>query len=142
MAVPHNLRVHADIAGCNDGWGICDRCGFLRMLTSDLPFQFDQRGNSVQNLGIRVCVDRCLDEIATILAPVIIVGPEGTGNPNPRPTKYAQNNAQGPSPQLPFTPGNPMAPVIVPEQPQKPNGEWTVQGQAAIQSYDFGYPGI
>jgi hypothetical protein len=139
MAVPHNKYVHADLVHPSQ-WGACDRCGRLRFLY-DLPLQYDQRGNSIQNIGLRVCRDFCYDEPATILAPVIIVGPEGVGDPNPRPTHYQQQNAAPSGPQLPFTPGNPMAPVIVPEQPQKPDGGWEIQGLAE-QVYQFGFPGI
>jgi hypothetical protein len=141
MGVPHNLRVHADLVHPRQ-YGICDRCSFLYFL-DDLPFQYDQRGNSVTNTGLRVC-ERCYDLPATILKPVVIIGPEGVGQKNPRPTKYAQNNAAGPSPQLPFTPGNPMAPVVQPQPGGSniaPPNEWTVQGLAE-QVYRSGYPGI
>lgn len=137
MGYPHNLRVHASLTFPRQ-WGICDRCSFLYFL-DELPLQYDQRGNSVQNIGLRVC-ERCYDSVATVLAPVIITGPEGVGEPNPRPTKYQQNNA-GTGPQLPFTPGNPMAPVLVPEQPQAADGDWEIQG-IAPQDYIYGFPGV
>lgn len=135
MAYAHSLRVHADLDHPSQ-WGICDRCGFLRFLSPDLPFQWDQRGNSVQNLHLRVCVDRCLDEVATILRPIIIVGPEGVGQPDPRPTHYAQQNA-GTGPQLPFAPNNPDLPVV-----ETAEGGTIVSPGGYKQTYVKGYPGI
>lgn len=40
--------------------GVCDRCGIWYTLT-DLVWQFDWRGTSLQNLWIRVCKRTCLD---------------------------------------------------------------------------------
>lgn len=40
--------------------GVCDRCGIWYTLT-DLVWQYDWRGTSLQNLWIRVCKQTCLD---------------------------------------------------------------------------------
>ena len=45
------------------------------------------------NIGIRVCSRTCYDEVATILQPIVIIGPEGTLQ-NPRPAYWTQE-AQG-----------------------------------------------
>jgi hypothetical protein len=43
-----------------DAFAICDRCG-QRYNKSDLVWQHDWRGNSLQNLRILVCKRKCLD---------------------------------------------------------------------------------
>lgn len=137
MSVPHDLHAPVDMHNPEQP-GICDRCGAKWPLRA-LNFQFDIRGNSLQNLRIRVCPP-CYDAPAEILRPIIIRGPEGVGLPDPRPYHYQQQNAAPSGPQLPFAPGNPMLPVTVPEKPQKPSGEWDIQGLAE-QVYFYGYPG-
>lgn len=88
---PHSLRVTIPTDTTVD-WGVCDRCYFLYNL-NDLVWQWDQRGAALQNLRIRVC-PRCLDDPATTLAPIVIVGPEGVVR-DPRPPQYAANSAGG-----------------------------------------------
>lgn len=88
---PHNLRAPTDVAK-PEVVGICDRCGFLYPL-SRLLWQFDQRGPQLANLHIRVCYDRCLDQPATFLKPIII-GPDPIPPKDPRPYNYAAD-AQG-----------------------------------------------
>lgn len=78
--------------------GICDRCGEKRYLR-DLVWQWDQRGQSLQNLRLRVCYDRCLDSPATVLRPIVIEGPEGVVR-DPRPPQYAADAASS-GPQVP-----------------------------------------
>jgi hypothetical protein len=131
MSYPHNLRVYADLEHPSQ-WGIDDRTGFLEFL-SNLPFQWDQRGNSVQNLRLRIAPEY-QDKVATILKPVIIVGPEGVGLPDPRPTNYAAKMAST-GPELPFAPSNPMLPVVEPIEGAPITGE-------APQFYQKGGPGI
>ncbi len=91
MAWPHTLRATIPLNTTVD-WGLCDRCYFLYDLEM-LQFQFDQRGSSVQSLGIRVC-PRCYDSVATTLAPIRILGPESVVR-DPRPPQYAANAAGG-----------------------------------------------
>lgn len=110
---PHNLHVTTPFQSTVD-WGVCDRCGFLYDL-SQLPFQYDQRGATVANLGLRVCSRTCYDEVATTLAPIVIVGPEGTVK-NPRPTAYQEQNEGGTTP--PNLNGFPFAsPNDIPDGP-------------------------
>lgn len=91
---PHDLHCPTNINEPQD-IGVCDRC-YRKFYLSELVWQWDQRGNSVQNLRIRVCRDD-LDEVATTLAPIVIVGPEGVVR-DPRPYFYAQNNLGGTTP--------------------------------------------
>lgn len=90
-------------------WGLCDRSYFLRDL-SDLNYQFDVRGTSLQNLQIRVRPED-YDQPAWFLQPIIIEGPEGTVR-NPRPNSYAQESASPSGPQLPTSPNFPLADAL------------------------------
>lgn len=72
--------------------GVCDRC-YRKFYLKDLVWQFDYRGNSLQNLRIRVC-PQDLDTPAEQLRPIIIRGPEGVVR-DPRPPQYEQNAAGG-----------------------------------------------
>jgi hypothetical protein len=68
-------------------WGICDRCGF-RYFHHDLNWQYDWRGNQLQNL--RILVDhRCTDVPQPQLRPIII-GPDPYPVEDPRPGWAAQ----------------------------------------------------
>lgn len=71
--------------------GICDRCG-ARWLLRRLPFQFDWVGNSLQNLGLRVC-RRCYDVPNEQNRPSI-VGPDPVPLVSPRPYFY-ESQMQG-----------------------------------------------
>jgi hypothetical protein len=133
MAYPHDLRAPADLRASKQP-GCCDRCGFKYYL-DDMPFQVDQRGNSVQNIGLRCC-PRCYDDVATILAPVIIIGPEGVGSPNPRPYHYQQEMSST-GPELPFSPNNPDLPVV-----ETAEGGTIVSPGGYKQTYVKGYLGI
>ena len=64
---------------------ICDRCGFRYCLT-DLKFQFDWRGTSMQNLRILVC-ERCYDKPQEQLR-TIIYPPDPPPVPNARPQDF------------------------------------------------------
>jgi hypothetical protein len=64
------------------------------------------RGNSLQNIRIRVC-PRDIDTPNEQLRPLIIVGPEGVVR-DPRPYDYQANAQGGPyGPVLPSGPGTP-----------------------------------
>lgn len=91
MPWPHDLHAPTNPNSPEEvGW--CDRC-YRKFPLSQLRFQYDYRGNSLQNLGIRVCPDD-YDAPADQLRPVIIRGPEGVVR-NPRPPSYDQNFAGG-----------------------------------------------
>jgi hypothetical protein len=92
---PHDGRSPTDV-DAPQPIGYCDRC-YCRRYLADLLWQFDVRGNTLQNLWIRVCADKCYDEPANILRPIIIVGPEGFIR-DPRPPNYAENFAGGTTP--------------------------------------------
>jgi hypothetical protein len=42
-------------------FGVCDRCG-LTYNRKDLVWQYDWRGNSLQNIRLLVCTVTCLDK--------------------------------------------------------------------------------
>lgn len=67
-------------------FGVCDRCCAWYNL-NDLRFQYDWRGNRLQNLNFRVC-QRCYDVPQQQYRPVI-VGPDPLPRRNPRPDLYA-----------------------------------------------------
>ena len=91
MAYAHDLHCPTDSADPQEvGW--CDRC-YRKFYLKDLNWQYDVSGNSLQNLGIKVCQE-CYDKPADILRPIIIVGPEGVVR-DPRPPAYAANFAGG-----------------------------------------------
>lgn len=78
--------------------GVCDRTGFLFKL-SEMPFQYQYRGNALVNLNIRVA-ERYLDKPSEFLRPPLI-GPDPVPPRNPRPTHYAQQNSGGvPAPSV------------------------------------------
>lgn len=82
--------------------GYCDRCGF-RTYLRDMPWQWDWRGNALQNLRIRVCTQTCQDVPQEQLRPVII-GPDPVAIRDPRPGWAAtQMEGTGPGPPLPLT---------------------------------------
>ncbi len=62
--------------------GYCDRCNCRRYL-DELPWQFDWRGNALQNLRIRVCYDTCLDVPQEQRRPIVI-------SPDPVPIRDAR----------------------------------------------------
>lgn len=66
-------------------WAICERCCFLYRL-SDLTWQFDFRGQRLENLRILVC-NRCLDVPQEQFRPVV-VPPDPVPTRNPRPDQY------------------------------------------------------
>ncbi len=65
-----------------EAWGICDRCGF-RWLHRNLRWQYDWRGNQLQNLWLLVC-HICEDVPNEQLRPIII-GPDPVPVKDPRP---------------------------------------------------------
>lgn len=125
MAWPHDLRTPTN-PNAPEPVGWCDR-GYHKWPLAQLAWQFDQRGNAIVNIGIRVC-PRCMDEVATILAPVIIQGPEGVVL-DPRPPQYQANFAGGvaaPTAANPIYPngipfpagGNPISPQLTTDEGQ------------------------
>lgn len=75
--------------------GVDDRSGFIFAL-SDMPFQYQYRGNALVNLNIRTA-SRFLDKPSEFLRPPLI-GPDPVPPKNPRPTHYAQQNSGGTTP--------------------------------------------
>lgn len=92
MVLPHNLRAPTSITQ-PEPVGVCDRCGFLYDLHR-LVWQWDVRGLGLKNLRIRVCIDRCLDNPAWFLKPVVI-GPDPIPPKDPRPPFWAQQESEG-----------------------------------------------
>lgn len=99
-------------------WYFCDRCGFRRM-KSNSAFQFDWRGNAIQDLRILVCTETCLDVPQPQLRP-ILVGPDPVPIRDPRPGW--QSTQQGTTPVfsvlelvdddvVTVPPGNPPTPT-------------------------------
>jgi hypothetical protein len=76
-------------------WGCCDRCGF-RYLRKDLIFQWDWRGNQLQNLRILVCTRTCVDVPFQQNRPIII-GPDPVPIKDPRPGFAASQQGYTPS---------------------------------------------
>ncbi len=72
-----------------EAFGVCDRCGTWRN-RSDLTWQYDYRGNALQNLRILVCAEtsRCNDIPQEQLRPVIIP-PDPLTIKDPRPENFA-----------------------------------------------------
>lgn len=81
MGLLQSSRAWADIRRPRP-WGNCDRCNFRYML-SELRWQYDWRGNELQNLRILVC-RHCEDVPQPQLRP-IIVGPDPYPVQDPRP---------------------------------------------------------
>lgn len=90
----HDLKCPTDIHR-PEPVGICDRCSARRYL-KDLIWQYDWRGNALQNLRIRVCRDQCADVPQPQLRP-IIVGPDPIPPRDPRPPLYQQQMRGGTS---------------------------------------------
>lgn len=86
-----NGRARVD-ARAPSAFGICDRCGFRYNLV-DLSWQFDWRGDQLQNLRIRVC-DRCHDvpqpQLRSYSPP-----PDPLPVRDPRPDMSNEGNAPG-----------------------------------------------
>lgn len=66
-------------------------------MLKDLVFQYDVRGQSLQNLRLLVCLKKCLDDPSWQLK-TIIVPPDPIPVKNPRPGFYAQQ--EGPPPPV------------------------------------------
>lgn len=73
--------------------GFCDRCN-RKWPLSRLDFQYDWRGNSLQNLGIRVCWE-CDDEPQPNGRKPILIGPDPYPVRDPRPGYQTQESASG-----------------------------------------------
>ena len=98
MGFPQSAHAYADMRR-PEPWFCCDRCGF-RWNYSRARWQFDWRGNAMQNLRILVC-RRCEDEPQPQLRP-IIVGPDPYPVRDPRPGFAAQQQGPVPAPPLSF----------------------------------------
>lgn len=94
---PHNIRCPID-SRHPQPVGFCDRCNNECYL-ADLQYQFDYRGNSLQNLHLRVCY-RCLDVPQDQLRPIII-GPDPVPLNDPRPGFWDQEQNAGSVPPVP-----------------------------------------
>ena len=93
---PHG-RAQTDIQN-PDPFAVCDRCGCL-FNHSVLSWQYEWRGNQLQNLYLLVCPE-CLDVPQQQFRPVIIP-PDPVPIQNPRPPFWAQQEAQaGVPPQI------------------------------------------
>lgn len=92
MGLMQSSRAFADLRR-PEPWGNCDRCNF-RYNLNELRWQFDWRGNQLQNLRILVC-RTCEDVPQPQLRP-IIVGPDPYPVQDPRPGFAATE--QGPQP--------------------------------------------
>lgn len=94
MGFPQSSHAYADMRR-PEPWFCCDRCGF-RYNYSRARWQWDWRGNSIQNL--RILVDhRCEDVPNSQLRPVLI-GPDPYPVRDPRPG-FAQSQ-MGPQPPV------------------------------------------
>jgi hypothetical protein len=85
--------------------GFCDRCQ-QKYFLKDLRWQWDQRGQSLQNLRIRVC-PKDYDDPSTFLRPIEIRGPEGVVR-DARPFLTSPSE-EADGPQLPLAPNFPLA---------------------------------
>ena len=73
-----------------EAFACCDRCGFLYNI-SDLDWQYEWRGNQLQNLRLLVCA-RCLD-VPFIFNRPIILPPDPVPIRDPRSPFWAQQEA-------------------------------------------------
>lgn len=92
MAFPQSSRAWADMRH-PEPWGICDRCGF-RYLRSVLRWQYDWRGNQLQNLRLLVCAP--CEDVPNEQQRPIIIGPDPVPVRDPRPDHYATQALGGP----------------------------------------------
>lgn len=69
-------------------WATCDRCGGNYNL-ENLAFQFDYRGQTLQNTNLMVC-DRCEDVPQPQLKPLVLP-PDPIPVQNARPEPYTMN---------------------------------------------------
>lgn len=99
----HDLRCPTSLSAPQPV-GVCDLC-YRKWYLDDLRWQFNWRGDHLQNLRVRRC-PQCLDVPSEFLRPIIIRGPEGSLR-DPRPPQYAANAAAPSGPQLPFAPSWP-----------------------------------
>lgn len=102
MSFPQSSRAYASWR-YPQAWGICDRCGF-RYLRNKLNWQYDWRGNRLQNLYLAVD-HRCLDEPQPNGRRPIIIGPDPVPVANPRPGWYA-TQMEGSVPAGPVPPSS------------------------------------
>lgn len=88
-------------------FGVCDRCYLLYNL-DDLVWQYDYRGNQLENLWKRICRRTCLDKPQDQLRPKALP-PDPVPRYQPRPENYASDD-QGVSAATVAVP-----PLVVPE---------------------------
>lgn len=81
MGFPQSSRAYADISKPLP-WAVCDRCGF-RYMHYNLNWQYDWRGNQLQNL--RILVDHHCEDVPFEQNRPIIIGPDPVPVRDPRP---------------------------------------------------------
>lgn len=79
-----------------DAFACCDRCGITYSL-KDLVWQYDWRGNSLQNIRILVCKLTCNDEPFEFFRPVVLP-PDPMPILDARPPFYAVQEGPPPNP--------------------------------------------
>lgn len=94
MGLQQSSRAYADLRQPSV-WAFCDRCQF-RYHHHDLQWQYDFRGNQLQNLRILVC-RTCLD-IPQDQLRVLIIGPDPYPVRDPRPGFQATEEGAQPPP--------------------------------------------
>lgn len=96
MPIAHSPRAPLNITR-PEPWAFCDRCNF-QYLRSALQWQFDWRGNALQNLRILVCPP-CYDTPNEQFRPLII-GPDPVPVKDPRPGYQVEE--MGPTDPVPI----------------------------------------
>lgn len=128
-------RAYTDPNSCEPP-GICDRC-CEKWMRTDLQWQYDVRGRTLQNLRILVC-PRCLDEPSWQLKP-IIVPPDPIPIKDPRPGFYASQEGPPPAPQSVVSLIYGPYPYGVPPTPP-PSGSIETESGATYISLESGQP--
>lgn len=80
-----------------EGWGTCDRCGFVWNLRK-FQWQYDWRGIQLQNLNTLICPN-CVDKPQRQLGSVILT-PDPIPLLNARPEQYSIDESNPPQTQL------------------------------------------
>lgn len=81
-----------------DAFACCDRCGITYTM-KDLTWQYDWRGDSMQNLRILCCRRTCVDKPFEFNRPVILP-PDPMPILNARPPFYAAQEGPPPNPNF------------------------------------------
>lgn len=110
-------------------WAICDRCAG-RYFHDHLRWQFDWRGNAIQNLRLLVC-GKCEDVPFELNRPIII-GPDPVPVMDPRPGWYAQ--------QMGITVPLTWGPTPPPTPPVPPSGVYETDDEGDVMTTEVGDP--